>query len=489
MRKNFEIEDPSKRYIKNFTEDRKAFEDSLIACLDSDEQLYDQAVRSNLCNVNQVDNSYTILEFEDGQLNALFLATCMARKLLGRGTNRIDYQVIQNFLKHLTTQPGSCGITQSQVGETVMRLMQLHNQTPIKDLSPMVREGFARWLAKKRMTSKVQQATSEDDWDPESVIEAANSAMHGISRSQKKNKNRMADCFVDSTKVAPRLRMGEPRLDDCLGGGFAKGQATLAIAAPGSGKTVFANQVASGMAMFNGEDVRGLLVSTEEEHDELFPRLVSSRLSIDFNKIKDGVDPNNLSPEERGKVMDLVRDIGDKLVYENWQKLDSGTSFEQDMEACILNHIREFGRLDFLVFDWLGAGISSKIGDDLGLARLLYQQAADALCNLAKKYQIAVVFFAQANKSQSEGKQRVRAIHCGECKSLDNNAYVVIGISGLKKKSEDTEDQEDAFEPRQYLFFDKNRKARAKLLHVDREFHYQRFHFPKSKARPPAFKR
>lgn len=489
MRKGFEIEDPSKRYIKNFTEDRRAFEDSLIACLDSDEQLYDQAVRSNLCNVNQVDNTYTILEFEDGQLNALFLATCMARKLMGRGSSRIDYTIIQNFLKHLTTQPGSCGITQSQVGEAVMRLMKLHNDTPTAQISPMVREGFARWLGKKRMTSRVQQATSEDDWDPESVIEAAAEAMHGISRSQKKTKNRMSDCFVDSTKVEPRLRTGIARLDDCLGGGFARGQAAQVIAAPGSGKTVFAVQAGKGMAMFNGEDVRGLFVSTEEDHQELFPRVVSSSLDIDYGRIMDGVDPNVLESGDRARVMGLVEDLGDKLIFENWQKLDSGTSFAQDMETCILNHIREFGRLDFLIFDWLGAGISSKIGDNLNLARLIYQQAADALCDLARKHNFVCIYFTQANKSQSEGKQRVRAIHCGECKSLDNNAYVVIGISGLKKKGEQTEDQEDAFEPRQYLFFDKNRKARAKLLHVDREFHYQRFHFPKSKAKPPAFKR
>ncbi|MFI5270155.1 MAG: ATPase domain-containing protein, partial [Chloroflexota bacterium] len=69
--------------------------------------------------------------------------------------------------------------------------------------------------------------------------------------------------------TAPRewLETGVPRLDTILGGGLLRGSLALAIGAPGSGKTIMAEQIAFHQAAAGGATL--FLTGYSETHAKL----------------------------------------------------------------------------------------------------------------------------------------------------------------------------------------------------------------------------
>jgi len=473
---------PEEQMLTSFCENTVKYENSFIACLDISEDLFEMAERSHLCNAHE---EATILEFENGMNNALYLSIRICKQMSTDRNKPVDPRFVRQWLEYIAGLPHTCGITLKEVDKTMEHFKSLQDQ-PAESLLNLVTRGFSRWLKKKRLTSYVTSATSDEEWAPDAVEAAVARASASVSSRTDKAQLAACDLFVDLENQAPRLKTSIPRLNDSLGGGYGLGEAVCWISATGGGKTVAALQIAMEMLMSNGPDVRGLYITTEQPPEQLFPRLVSAQLSIPFDEnITDGVDLRRLDSKQRQNAADLVKTMGNRLLFERWQDMGNATTFKQDMEAKIQKFLREYGRLDFLVFDWLGAALVGKTEKNPDQLRLIYHFAALALCDLAEQYGFSCHYFAQANPVQADKQKRVKAIHCAECKTIDQKSHVTIGISALKQKGDDSEDGEDVYETRQYWFYDKNRKARGKLLFVDREMHYQRFSFPKTNKMPP----
>ncbi len=463
-----------------FTEDTPEFERQLVACCMHSPDLMDICEQSGLC-MNE-DRTRTVVELEDGLDNALYLVLRSARMALGTPTPPKDLRVLTRFARVVVNGSDLCGVGPQDLDRLLAHMIKAQGMS--REMEPLVIKGFSWWLRKKRVAAVINREGSKSSWNPWELTEQINAAGQSIASGQGKKRFKMSEGFVDKSQRPKRLLTGIPRMDAALGGGCPYGASMLALTVQGGGKTVWAGQLTTGLLMNNGSDIRGLFISTEEDVDEFWARVVSNKLHVDYNLLKDGVDLSELDDQHREDAVELARTMDQQLSFVKWEASGNGLTFGEKLKSIIDDHIREHGRLDFLVFDWLGAALTEQVSKDANNIRIIYDLAAKELCQMARDQNFFCCYLAQASIVQSEGKKKIRANHVAECKSLGEKAQIVLGISGLKTKDDSSQDGEDAFESRQYMFFDKLRKAKGRLLAVDREFHYMRFHFPNNEKGP-----
>jgi len=469
--------DPS---IVAFAEDTLEFERNLVAACMYSEEVVDMCERSGLC-MNE-ERTRTIVELEDGLNNALYLVLRQARMALGGRVPPSDIRVLMRFAGLVLNGADLCGVGPQDKARLLDHMIRLQGSS--RDMLPLTVKGFSWWLKKKRLTAVINREGSVERWNPSELTRQINAVGHSVAAGTNKTRFKMSEGFVDKSTKPKRLLLGIPKMDAVMGGGCPYGASMLAVSVQGGGKSVWAEQVASGLLMNNGPDVRGLFISTEEDVDEFWARVVSNKMNIDYSMLKDGVDLQEFTEVRQREALDLAQVFDRQLSFVKWEASGNGLTFMERLKAIIQDHLREHGRLDFLVFDWLGAALSEQIEKDASNIRVIYDLAAQNLCQLARDMDFFCCYFAQAGIVQAEGKKKIRANHVAECKSLGAKAQIVLGISGLKTPDKSTDDGSDAFETRQYMFFDKLRKAKGKLLAVDREFHYMRFHFPNNEQGP-----
>ncbi len=463
--------DPS---IVGFAEDTQFFEQQLVAACMYDQAVVDMCEQSGLC-LNE-ERTRSIVELEDGANNALYLVLRTARLALGTKTPPADLRVLMRFTDMVLNGADLCGVGPQDKARLLNHMIKLQGMD--RTMLPLVRKGFSWWLRKKRIAGVINREGSVDSWSPDELTRQINAVTRSVASGNGKTRFSMMEGFVDKKKQPKRLLTGIPRMDATLGGGCPYGASMLTLTVQGGGKTVWAGQLTSGLLLNNGPDIKGLLISTEEDVDEFWARIVCNKLSLDFKMLKDGVDPEELADRHKKEALDLAETFDRQLTFVKWEASGNGLPFIEKLKSIIDDHLQEHGRLDFLVFDWLGAALTEQISKDANNIRIIYDLAAKELCQLARDQDFFCCYLAQASIAQSEGRKKIRANHVAECKSLGEKAQIVLGISGLKTKDDSVEDGSDAFETRQYMFFDKLRKAKGKLLAVDREFHYMRFHFP-----------
>ncbi len=269
-----------------------------------------------------------------------------------------------------------------------------------------------------------------------------------------------------------RLKTSFMPLDISLGGGFGKGEGVLFIAGQGVGKTVAATQLSTGMALAGH---KGVLISTEQTHDQLEPRIVSMRANVPFNNIKDKFDERLLLPDQMERYQQLRKDLN----ATNYNILDWTSDRERDifsvMDQLVCEAGEAMGRVDFMYLDWLGSAIGRQFANDPAMLRFIYKNAADAAVQLAVKYNMAVVVFAQAHPEKSYNRVRVDATCLSECKTLGENMTNVIGITGMMPKEADENDGAPLFEDDQWFYISKARKSAGAKAPMRRDFGFQRF--------------
>jgi archaellum biogenesis ATPase FlaH len=472
-------------YVNKLINRPEEWEAIVIACVDVSLEAMERA-SGHLC-VHSLTKRRT-LEFDNRPLNALYLAlelyyTSVAAT--GGEYKQAPLPVVGSFLTFLCSQPEPCGLNTSGIPQALETLKNIRDTTDGHSCVPIFNLGFRKWLHKIRIIDVVSDTGQVTDWTSDEMVAALSSVSDSLPGSSSEQRDfTLRELYIKPDNRVERLRTGIVDVDDVLGGGFVKGSAAGVLAPSGGGKTVAACQLASGLLYHNGPDTRGAIVSTEQKAYELLPRLASCNLKIPFEGMETGIVYEDLDPESAKKVDTMMNDFGERLRIHEWEKKSGATTFFADMEALIKRYIREMGRLDFIVFDWLGASLNGKISDRPELLRIIYKMAAEALCDLAKDYNLVIIFFGQAATKEAVGKKHIGPGDARECKDLHFNTTVFWGISGLKttdkvrgSQAQDDNPGNETFQREQYWTFDKVRMGKPKILKVHRDFGFQRFAF------------
>lgn len=288
-----------------------------------------------------------------------------------------------------------------------------------------------------------------------------------------------------------------PALNEALGGGFRKKCAYMIIGGTGSGKTIIACQLACAFTYINGSN--GLFISTEQQHDELYRRIVSNRCSIPHKAISKGIFEHVLSNREKEAFAEFRKNVAKlnkgSLQFVNWGNFER-TVATKSLVKRIEEEMELFTQMsgktvDYIILDWIGGALSASAVESGVEIRHVYQEAADALEEVARKHNLVSVALAQAVVS-SANKLQITAEHLSECKTMTRLYTGVIGITALyseeyakqlaeegNKKRKDYRvgsDLDDAisYNTKQYLNISKARHGIQKAIPFKRSYEYQR---------------
>lgn len=241
------------------------------------------------------------------------------------------------------------------------------------------------------------------------------------------------------------------------------------------GKRSF-RDMGAGQILRRNSGICGMLITTEEPHEDLLPRMASQACNIPYNLLMDGINITRLDDLQKQALAEWYINLNNLMIV-NWNK-KMGVSVALDLENEISKFMEEYGKKpDFIILDWVGGALGS--GAPKELIRLVYQEAADAFEKAAKRHMFVGVAFAQADKS-ANNIIGIDMRHIAECKTMGRNYSAIIGITNLYSKSlgasevPDDPGNNDIRAPKQFFFCSKTRKGRNKQVPFSRDYMYQR---------------
>ena len=424
-----------------------------------------------------------IRDFEVPVHNAIYRCIHDYHKLVSSADNYkpIGDQLLRAFLTQQAAN-GSPDIGMDEIDEAVeyMKTIRDINQ----GVAVMaVSKNIVRWLTKRRMNEAMRRVMQVDGWDPEVMMSATSAAVSNVRLGEGEKLSKFGDGL--DRNLPPKKRYPIPGMNEfnmIIGGGFAHGELSLFIAPTGGGKTVLALQIAVGLALQN---LHVLFITTEQRPIELEPRIISAWCQVPFDTIRDGVEMNKLAGFQREAIAKLRTKLDGKLWFEDWSSVRN-VSIQDDLDNLIMEHERRHGKLDAIVFDWMGGALGELSRNDMHVYRLLLHNTGEVLGKLADIHDIIVVSFAQAALKQAWNKKKVDATMIGECKSLGNKAENIHGISCMLTPDANLEEVEESFLTEQYLYTSKSRKSSGKGCKLYRDFAFQRFTDRRAMNRPVA---
>jgi hypothetical protein len=484
-------------YIRDLLKDNRTWEELLVAGADAHAE-----VMAALLPVVCVHPSHKrqFLEFEDRTLNALYLAIKRWYSMtltMGKPYVQVPMTVLDGLLRALCRSPDPCGVSESGVQAALNRMAVLRMRYRGQSLETPVLTAWESWVGRRRLASSITAVGQADFWLPKDMYEV----MINVQDSMPRRRNRqlsfaMNELYIPKENMKKKLKTGIAELDKITRGGFARGTSAYCLAASGAGKTVAAVQVGSAMAITN--DAVGSLITTEQPAYQMFPRVVTSVTGYRLrDELQLGIVREILNAEEKEKVELTEKLLAPKLRIVDWLKKGPETTFEQDLMAIIRQERKAFGgRLDFVVFDWLGASLNNKVGNNADKLRGLYKMASDAMNDIAVAEDIFILYFGQADPTKNS-KKHIGPEDARECKDLHFNATYAWGISALldtsdnKKTARGHEDMsttppaatadapkaKDVYARDQWWNFFKVRQGVARCIPVRRRFDQQQFEF------------
>lgn len=335
----------------------------------------------------------------------------------------------------------------------------------------VVDQAITEWLSAQKIARTMRSITARADAD--TLVNELQKTKAALDPSRNRVRMYGFGHGIDNEMLdVERVQTRMSSLDIALGGGVGRGEATLIIAAEGVGKTVLACQLGSGMSI-NG--AKGILISTEQGHEQLEPRIVSARCGVPFDLIKDKVKVEVMHADQRKKYDELRSLLGEhNFQIIDWQG-ESDRNIFSVADQIVDEAQQRMGRLDYVILDWLGAAIGKQVTTDPGQLRHILKNGADAGVDLAVKYGLASIVFAQADPTKGYDRMRIDASCISECKTMGQRYTNTIGITGFRSKEEEVRDFAASFQDLQYLYISKARKSAGARLPMQRDFKYQRF--------------
>lgn len=365
------------------------------------------------------------------------------------------------------------GDVQPEQVDPAMQRMQTLAAIPYEPVLPLLAQGVGYWISKNRTRKVAVQAIADTTFSPEELVAKMGRASQLGRKAEGLNyRHYVGDGWERGELNIERIQSGIARLDKAMGGGFGMKEMTLMIGSTGAGKTVFACQLATTFAL-NGYP--GILITTEQTHDQLEPRYVACNCSIPIEQIKDGIDFNKLSRGQVQAVKEMQAKIGKKMVILDWINDRSKTVGEDLSEE--VRKFRDEHKVNprWLIFDWIGGAMGTLSTKDMAVFRLIMGQTADKLADIAHQENMAVIALAQGNIQLCKNNMRIDSPCLAENKSLGRNATTILGISQLQEQVDAMSNGEPPYLRKQFIYVSKARKGVGGLIPVRRAFEYQRY--------------
>ena len=326
---------------------------------------------------------------------------------------------------------------------------------------------FDVWVVIQKKNRCIRASSRSGDYGK--LVEELNVIDRTLVDKNKQEYHAFGEGIDKLEPVTTRLSTRFIPIDVATGGGLGLGEATLVIAPPGSGKTILTCQLGSRMALAGS---KVLIISTEETHRQLEPRIVSSNCSVDYGSIKDGVDAAKMTPKQKEMYQKLRAGLTpDVFRLVNWD--DRNKDYEGGFEALMDGAAKQMGGLPEIVFlDWLGGALGRNDSNDPKVYRNILKRGACAQASLAKRFNIHTITCAQANESQCHNKVRVDSSVLSENKTLHEDMTNAWGLTTLTSKQEE---DERIYQPNQFIYVSKARRGLDKKIPVHRDFSYQRY--------------
>lgn len=344
---------------------------------------------------------------------------------------------------------------------------------PYENLLPFLTQGVGYWVSKNRTRNLAAQAMADPNFSPEEMVSRMGRASQLGRRAQgEKYEHYVGDGWEKGELNIDRIQSGITRLDKAMGGGFGMKEMTLMIGSTGAGKTVFACQLGTQFSL-NGEP--GILITTEQPHDQLEPRYVACHCTIPIDQIKDGIVMNKLSPDKVQRILEMQRKIGRKMKILDWINDRTKTVNEDLVEE--VRKFREEHKINprWMIFDWIGGGMGTLSTKDMAVYRLLVQATANKLADIAYDENLAVIALAQGNITLCKNNMRIDSSCLAECKTMGAKATTILGISQLQEQVDAMSNGEPPYLRKQFIYVSKARKGVGGLIPVRRAFEYQRY--------------
>lgn len=447
--------------------DPMEFERFLIKAVDGSKVFFDR-VKASLCTT---DLGQEVDDFQVPGHNALYKALYTYYSLRSDVTAaNAPAPMMKSFLGS-EAMAGSKNLGLDEVDDAITHFQGIQ-ALEHADAVAIASGGFEYWLKKRRLKRMFHAATSMEDWNPDMLLENAQKERDAITKANMTRKTRTSfgECMDQETLDIPRFSSGIAALDAVLGGGWGRKEHVMWIAPSGAGKTVMACQQGVTLAR---QGLTGCIITTEQHAEELEPRIISAFANIEFKKIKDKIDKSKLTYDELKRIAEVRQVIEGRLFFENWME-DRSLSVVSDLENLVEEYKREYGRMDFVILDWLGGALGGQSSDP-GELRLVMQNTADKMSDLARQQNIICQSFAQAHPTLSKNKLRVDQTMISDCKTVGRTATYIFGISAVETREVDAH---ESYMREQQLFCSKGRKSVPAPIKIRREFEYQRFSDP-----------
>lgn len=244
--------------------------------------------------------------------------------------------------------------------------------------------------------------------------------------------------------------------------GLNKSDLIIVGARPGMGKTSFALQIATHVALQEGKTVA--FFSLEMTRDQLAQRVLANRASVKVEKMRSG----ELSSEEWRRIADAGADLSKGQLY-----------FDETSDITVAQmkaKIRRMKNVDVVVVDYLG------LMKGTGKAENRTNEVAEitrSLKLMAKDLKIPVMVCAQLNrgtesKTQKESSHKPQLSDLRESGSIEQDADVVLFI--YRKKYYDTGGAESTVDEHDMeLIVAKNRHGETGSIKLYWDGQYTRF--------------
>lgn len=444
----------------------------------------------NRSMVGQIENSIghdyegkEVEDFSKPPYQALFAAMREYHQLTNYGFfPNPSFPAIQQALTRLVSiQAGRFAITEDMIGPAIADLTYMAQQycSAWEYTNDLVKRGFYFWLEERRLALMMGRRRSQHWTVSKFSDEWAQEQTHVRNLSGAANSIKLWHSIDDCMSVEPVevfLQTPWPALNERIGGGWARGDATLIVGASGAGKTVVACQIAAHLAL--KQRAKGVFISTEQKGPGVYPRMVSCYAGVPYKELSHirSARLDRIDTKYHNDMLLLREKLNlAEFYFRDWAPGDNITTGLRGIVQFYKERVSSDGRIDFIVMDWVGGTVIADHVDEAD-KRNKMQLAADTIAFLADELQIVTIATAQANTKQGSNKAAVGASDLKDNKSLHHHFENCFGISVLVDGEIDTESQEvqARFCREQFINIDKGRFGAGGLVPVRRNYEYQR---------------
>lgn len=267
--------------------------------------------------------------------------------------------------------------------------------------------------------TRLVQVASDPDRDPEDMLDAARSSLDWADddRSDGQDIGDVLPDLMDQLErgEAPGIGSGFHDLDDWTGG-LRPGELVIVGAGTGVGKTIFAGNIATHLAVRKRLPV--WMASLEMTRLEMTRRAVASIASVHLSRM---VQPKFLTPDD----WDAIGRVTPQVADATWRIVDSANQTLPSLRAQLRRYTRRIRRNPALVVvDYLQQvqGVDKRSSREQEVAA-----TAAGLKALAKEFETTVVAPAQINRNNVHRADKRPAIgDMRESAAIEQYADVVV---------------------------------------------------------------